>query len=222
MNVNEVIAWCCNMADAGHTLEICWEGGGDSGWVYFELDGKTIENDITEFMVNKMYDELDYGSWAGEFNASGRAQFDPATKKFVGTDHYSQEDDYMLVLKHPLQVVFPDIEGYVPASMEIDCGVEDGPNIIFYYKDARNVLYMGSEFGTEEQKKKVREMEEQVGKDILNAFEASGVSEWSCYDAFYLPDDAKVLDVTQIRYYMWSDSPREVCIDLEELLPHSR
>lgn len=65
---------------------------GDSGWVYFEIDGEQVENEYTESLVSHCYDTLDYGSWAGEFDANGEAVYDADQKAFVGTDYYSETD----------------------------------------------------------------------------------------------------------------------------------
>jgi len=91
-----LIEWCDKQVAEGKKLEICWEGGGDSGWVYFQIDGKNIgdhdDSPEIETLINKMHDELDYGSWAGEFSANGSAVYDPESKAFVGTDSYSENE----------------------------------------------------------------------------------------------------------------------------------
>jgi len=88
-----VLQWCKEQVKAGRELKLCWEGGGDSGWAYFQIDGQTVENTFTEKLTDMMYAELDYGSWAGEFNAQGEATFDADIEAFVGTDYYSETAD---------------------------------------------------------------------------------------------------------------------------------
>jgi hypothetical protein len=85
-----VLEWCRQQVIDGRELKLCWEGGGDSGWTYFQIDGQTVENTFTEKLTDMMYAELDYGSWAGEFSAQGEAIFDAYTEAFVGTDYYSE------------------------------------------------------------------------------------------------------------------------------------
>jgi hypothetical protein len=85
-----LLRWCKEQVEAGRELKLCWEGGGDSGWAYFQIDGQTVENTFTEKLTDMMYAELDYGSWAGEFSAQGEATFDADIKAFVGTDYYSE------------------------------------------------------------------------------------------------------------------------------------
>ena len=86
-----IMQWLQNLDENGNELAICWEGGGDSGWCYFEVDGDTVENEYTEALVDHMYEILDYGSWAGEFSANGKAIYDHETKTFEGTDYYSED-----------------------------------------------------------------------------------------------------------------------------------
>lgn len=91
-NKLSVAEWCDEQVKAGKELMLKWEGGGDSGWVYFEIDGEQVENEYTEALVNHCYDTLDYGSWAGEFDANGEAVYDADKKAFVGTDYYSETE----------------------------------------------------------------------------------------------------------------------------------
>lgn len=87
-----VLEWCKDQVAQGHELTLHWEGGGDSGWVYFQRDGVNLENDYTEHLTSMMYHELDYGSWAGEFSAVGQATFDIDEEAFVGVDNYSEDE----------------------------------------------------------------------------------------------------------------------------------
>ena len=82
MKIEDVIKWCDKKTTEGSKIAICWEGGGDSGWVYMEVDGAQSTDPEAEWLVDRMYSVLDYGSWAGEFNASGRAEYDIKTKIF--------------------------------------------------------------------------------------------------------------------------------------------
>lgn len=75
-----VAQWCDEQVKNGHTLTLKWDGGNDSGWVYFELDGEELTNEYTEKLVDYCYSELDYGSWAGDFSANGEAEYDPKRK----------------------------------------------------------------------------------------------------------------------------------------------
>ena len=106
--INEAFAWFDKEAKEGKEVEICWEGGGDSGWAYFQVDGSTIENEHTELVVNLMYDKLDYGSWAGEFHACGTAKYDPETKTFEGEDNcYTDDSTSIDISEKPIVFEIP-------------------------------------------------------------------------------------------------------------------
>lgn len=91
---SNLIEWCDQQVAEGKTLGIGWEGGGDSGWCWFTIDGQQVadakETPQIRELLDLMYETLDYGSWAGEFSASGEAVYDPKQKAFVGTDYYSE------------------------------------------------------------------------------------------------------------------------------------
>lgn len=88
------LAWCNKLHAEGIELNMHWDGGGDSGWVEFQIDKADLtdeDREMISYLENKCYDELDYGSWAGEFYASGDAAFDPEQNAFVGIDSYSED-----------------------------------------------------------------------------------------------------------------------------------
>lgn len=122
-----IIAWLNEQHAEGKEISIKWEGGGDSGWVYFDIDGDTTENEYTEAIVNRMYENLDYGSWAGEFNAQGEAVYSPETRCFEGIDYYGEDAN---------DVVDVDIKFNVPKHLwfetvhvECECYYDETPNI---------------------------------------------------------------------------------------------
>lgn len=122
-----ILSWLQEQHDQGLELKIKWDGGGDSGWAYFEIDGDTTENEYTEALVDSMYDILDYGSWAGEFQANGEAIYNPETKCFEGTDYYSEDAN---------DVVGTDIKITVPKSLwfeslhvECECYHDETPSV---------------------------------------------------------------------------------------------
>jgi hypothetical protein len=94
-----VLAWCKDLHEQGFDLTMTWDGGNDSGFVEFIVDksDKTDQDlEYIEYLENQCYDELDYGSWAGEFHAQGEASFDPEQNAFVGTDYYAEDTDIKL------------------------------------------------------------------------------------------------------------------------------
>ncbi len=87
-----ILEWCNKQVDEGNELKICWSGGGDSGWAHFQIDGEDVDNQYTAYLVDKMYELLDYGSWAGEFSAEGEAVYNKENQSFEGVDYYSEDE----------------------------------------------------------------------------------------------------------------------------------
>lgn len=101
---------------AGHTIELEWNGGGDSGSVWINIDGVAKDIDhwtknlnlydkIHRFVIDQMYDALDYGSWAGEFSASGKAKFTLVEDfaGFEGEDTYSEDEFDSVSFNFPIK-----------------------------------------------------------------------------------------------------------------------
>lgn len=153
-----LIEWCDQQVKEGKELAIGWEGGGDSGWCYFEIDGKQVpdgkENDYIRGLLDAMYNQLDYGSWAGEFSANGRAVYDPNQKAFVGTDYYSEDET---------EVYSCDIDVRVPKKlwfdrMEISLESDD--------VDADAAFTVRNGFLTEEHNKFLEEFKEYFNEKV--------------------------------------------------------
>jgi hypothetical protein len=108
-----VLEWCDQQVAEGKELSIGWDGGNDSGYAFFKLDKQDIDNEYTEVLLDHIYEELDYGSWAGEFSASGEAIYSSDTKCFEGTDYCSNEDyisyDCEIKIKVPKEFSFEEI-----------------------------------------------------------------------------------------------------------------
>lgn len=129
-----LIEWCDQQVKEGKELKIKWEGGGDSGWTYFQIDGEEVTNEYTEALVNLMYNQLDYGSWAGEFSANGEAVYNPENKCFEGDDHYSEDTSIAwelgAIIRIPKSIWFDtvviEVDGYDNASSHIDITVRNG------------------------------------------------------------------------------------------------
>ena len=122
MKIEDVIKWCDKKTAEGSSIAICWEGGGDSGWVYMQVDDAETSDAEGDWLVDRMYDVLDYGSWAGEFSASGRAEYDPTTKMFEGEDCYSEDESLTLELDNDeiITVKIPKKYFFEELSIEFD------------------------------------------------------------------------------------------------------
>ena len=128
-----VLEWCKDQVAQGKELTIHWEGGGDSGWAHFEIDGETVDNEYTDHLVNSMYNELDYGSWAGEFSATGEAKFDVDEEAFIGVDNYSEDDSSQkeceFKFKVPKKLWFDSISIHIEAEYDESATVEASFNL---------------------------------------------------------------------------------------------
>jgi hypothetical protein len=161
-----ILEWCNKQVDDGHELSIHWEGGGDSGWAHFQIDGKDVENEYTEYLVNKMYEVLDYGSWAGEFHATGEAVYNKEEQAFVGIDDYSEDDtvsrDCNIVIQVPKDLWHDNlsisIEGEDGGVPDIICrfGVKNG------FLSGKHIMFI------EGLEKKMEKEVESVINDFIN------------------------------------------------------
>jgi hypothetical protein len=95
---------------------------GDSGWAHFQIDGEDVDNEYTDYLVNKMYEVLDYGSWAGEFNAEGEAIYSKEEQAFVGTDDYSEDE----TMTHGCNIVIQVPQEIWYDSLSISIEGDDG------------------------------------------------------------------------------------------------
>lgn len=159
---SDLIKWCDEQVAAGKELALGWEGGGDSGWCFFKIDGEQItdsaETDEIRDLTDRMYDHLDYGSWAGEFSASGEAIYDPKQKAFVGTDHYSEDETYNF--EYPIKITVPKSLWF--EALEYNMEGED-PNIDVAFTLRNGFL---TDLHTEAAEQVQKQLEEQVEKAI--------------------------------------------------------
>ena len=87
----DVITWCNQQVDEGKELKFTWDGGNDSGYASLVLDDNEIEvAGYSDILLDGIYEELDYGSWAGEFYASGEAIYNKEEQAFIGIDDYTE------------------------------------------------------------------------------------------------------------------------------------
>lgn len=139
---------------------------GDSGWAHFQIDGEDVDNEYTEYLVDKMYDLLDYGSWAGEFNAEGEAVYNKEEQAFVGIDDYSEDDtvsrDCNIVIQVPKELWHDNlsisIEGEDGDGTRIEArfGIKNG------FLSGKHIMFI------EGLEKKMEEEVESVINDFIN------------------------------------------------------
>jgi len=127
MEKKSILNWLKELDENGNELAICWEGGGDSGWVYFEVDGEREESEYAEALVDYMNEELNYGSWAGEFSANGKAIYDHKTRTFEGTDYYGEDGNDVLDVDFRIKV--PKKLWFDTLHVEVDACYDEAPAV---------------------------------------------------------------------------------------------
>lgn len=218
---SELIKWCDQQVKEGKELKLHWEGGGDSGWVYFTIDGQTISDKSDcpreiEELIELMYDCLDYGSWAGDFSATGEAIYDEKTKSFEGTDCYGEDDTHYqeceIKIRVPNHLWFDAIEYNIE---------DDEINV-----DTAFIIRNG--FLTEEHDKVADEIKEVINiganeavNDYLRSSDALEFrSIWQNdrieRSSFKEEGDYLVFSIEEINIGIYNNTDKDVCLQLIE------
>lgn len=217
ITIKEILDWCLKKTEEGSTVVLMWDGGGDSGWVHLEVDGEDSTDAEAEALVDMMYDKLDYGSWAGEFSASGEAPFDPDTKMFQGTDYYTETDSTnascKIEIRIPKHIHFDDLEIHTEdedCSISVSFGIRNG----FEHPDA---AALEAKLADELRDQFIKAAED----DVEDTDEIDGF--WETYSLFRESDftedgDDLVHTMDHITYSKRYTTENYVEINLEELL----
>lgn len=216
----QLIDWCDKMASEGKNPVIKWEGGGDSGWCYMEdEDGDRLdEHPESEALLDHMYDTLDYGSWAGEFSASGKAPYNTKTKCFEGTDYYSQTDNTNcpaeIRIEIPAFIPFDRLEIQTEdedCSVSCDIALDNG----YIHPAAHDVMTSLEKQLREEITATVDKHYEKGGERELDSF-------WNHYvidrNEFKREGDMMVHVLKQVHFSVQDTEDKDVCIDLKDML----
>jgi len=211
-----ILTWLEEEHNSGKELSIRWEGGGDSGWAYFEIDGDTVENEYTEVLVDKIYDTLDYGSWAGEFSANGQAIYDPETRSFEGTDYYSEDEhdtiDCNVKIVIPKKLFWSDT-----FHIEVECYDETTPDI-----STRFILKNG--FLTKEHEDFCHNLQEVLRDDFEAVFDNYTGDEFrGCNDSWVInknefteEEDNLVYTIERVEIQTMETSEKNIVLELDE------
>jgi hypothetical protein len=217
LSIKEILDWCMKKHEEGSEIILKWDGGGDSGWVHLEVDGEDSNDPEAERLIDMMYEQLDYGSWAGEFSASGEAPFDADTKMFQGTDYYTETDTTSakcnIEIRIPKYIHFDELEIHTEdENCHTTCtfGIRNG----FDHPEAEDFC-----------KKLAEQLQEQfVAAAEADADDADDIDGfWETYSLFRDSDftvdgDYLVHTMTSIEYSQRTTSENYVEINLEELL----
>ena len=223
MKIEDVIKWCDEQSQDGKEVAICWEGGGDSGWVYIEVDGgDNTSSEESDWLVERMCSILDYGSWAGEFSASGRAEYNSETKMFEGEDVYTEDTTETLELKleDAIVVKIPKRFYFEELEIQIENILDGGPVAI--------VPKVKNGFLSTELITLCESLQDDFSEKALIALNNNvPIAEWSGWqteqwdqegiaEAAKLDDDNYLFRVTSLEYMGYDENITGVCIDLNE------
>lgn len=219
LSIQDIINWCDEQSEQGHDVSLKWEGGGDSGWVYLEVDGESTNCEEARWLIEKMYDTLDYGSWAGEYSVNGEAVYNSDTKEFEGTDYFSIEDDLTFSPKKSFTVRVPKKCNF--DSIVLNC---EGESYEFLYEISLRNGFISSELTTvmDSQIELLNKWSEEVLEELMGCENNEIVSGYETYeltrDEFEEDGDDYVYDITHFTYRIYDTSETGICINLLELL----
>lgn len=215
-NKKSILQWCKEQHDAGKELTLRWEGGGDSGWCYFEIDGSQVENEYTTALVEHMYDVLDYGSWAGEFNASGEATYNPDTNSFVGTDYYGE--DSHSTMDADVKISIPKELWFDQLHIECECYYDGGANVHVQFH-VKNGFLLGEHAAyCEILEKELLEKFDNLFSNYQGPDEFRGCNEswFISRDEFRIEEDMLVYTMETIEIQTISEDDRPIVMELDE------
>lgn len=74
------------LAAEGKEIKVTWDGGNDSGSYTAYVGGKELGygDSLGDAIVDLVGDEIDYGSWAGDYYADGEVCYDADEGAFIG------------------------------------------------------------------------------------------------------------------------------------------
>jgi len=214
-----ILTWLDEQANQGNKLTIVWEGGGDSGWCYFEINGEQVENEYTEALIEYMYDNLNYGSWAGEFQANGRAVYNPETKSFKGTDYYSEDGHDNMETE--IKISVPKSFWFDTFHIEIECYNDETPNV------ATSFLVKNG-FLTQQHEDFCSNLDEVLRDDFDALFndyeERNGVDEFrGCHDSWIInradfteENDNLVFTIKNVQIQVAESSDRDIVLEITD------
>lgn len=218
MEKKSILKWLNELTNDGKELSISWEGGNDSGWAYFEIDGQQVNNEYTESLVEYMYDTLDYGSWAGEFNANGTALYDAKARAFIGTDYYSYDESGSISTN--IEIRIPKKLWFETLYIECESNYDETPNM-----SVRFLIKNG--FLTQEHSDFCSNLEESFTEkfeDLFNNYESTEDHEFrSCNDTWTLErkdaieeDDMLVFKITNIEIGIMDSNEKDIVLKLTD------
>jgi len=213
----ELLAWADKMDAEGFELKMTWDGGGDSGWIVFECDKTELTDEdeaMIELLKNICDNELDYGSWAGEFSASGEAIYNSYTKCFEGMDYYSE--DHEIKRDCAIKVTIPEDLWF----NSIEIAIQDEEINVTTDIIVRNGFK--TDLHTRWESEINQDVEDQV-QEVVNKVVKDGHEYRSMWEEITLTasdftsnsDGTKTAMITSIDVGVFESDEKEICINLK-------
>lgn len=213
-----ILAWLKEKTDEGGEIKMKWEGGGDSGWCYFEIDGETIDNEYADCLLKRIDDTLNYGSWAGEFNASGEAVYDPKKNAFEGTDFYGE--DSSAVLESDFTIKVPKKLWFDTLHVEVEANYDEEPSV-----SVRTIIKNG--FLTDEHTEFCSNLEKSLTTDfsaLFSTYESNegyefrgSTDSWMLERAESLENENEfIFKIKQVDIQVMTNDERGIVLELDE------
>jgi len=214
-----IVKWCKEQHEAGNELTLKWDGGNDSGWVHFEIDGEGVDNEYTRALVNRMDHTLDYGSWAGEFYASGQAIYDPESNSFTGVDYYGEDESDVEYID--IKIIVPKKLWFNTLHVEVECNHDEScqTSVRFFIKNG---------FLTTEHTDFCSNLEEELQvsfDDVFNNYQ-SGANDKEfryCGDSWILDrevgvesGDDLIFYIKQVQFSVMGNIEKNIVLELDE------
>ena len=95
------------LSEGAKEIKITWDGGNDEGYYNLYVDDKevTINWDLRDeaySLIDYIGDEIGYGSFAGDFHATGEVIYNVEEEAFMGQDDCEMLDDFVYHFTEPL------------------------------------------------------------------------------------------------------------------------
>lgn len=137
--LNVIKQYCNEVTASGGIFKITWNGGGDSGFFEFYLDDKKLDLDsyLDDLFYSFLSENLEYYSFAGDYETNGEIVYDRMNQCFIGEDDYSETQvggkDCKIEIKVPKNLWFDRLElnyyaeNSVVEKVEAELIVSNGP-----------------------------------------------------------------------------------------------
>jgi hypothetical protein len=219
MENKSIVQWCKEQHEAGNELTLKWDGGNDSGWVHFEIDGEGVDNEYTRALVDQMDTTLDYGSWAGDFQATGEATYDPESNSFTGVDYYGEDENDVKDID--IKIVVPKKLWFESLHVECEANYDESCNT-----SVRFLIKNG--FLTKEHTDFCSNLEQELVKDFDDVFNnyQSGTNNKEfkyCGDSWILDrevaeesGDDLIFYIKQVEFSVMDSIEKNIVLELDE------